>query len=320
MPTRTRRTAIVAVASALLTLVACGSGDDDAVLTIYTSVTQDTVDAVVAGFQSSNPDTEIEVFRAATGELTARIAAELRDDALPADVLWLTDPLSMQQYDRDGLLLAWSPSNINAVDSAYRTETFFGTRILNIVIVASPQAASSVRDWSDLTTVDGEVAIPDPSFAGSAFGALAFFSTAPEYGTDFYAALADNGGVQVRSPGDVVTGVAEGVYGAGMSLDRSVRDAIADGSPVEMVWPASGAIAIYSPIAVVDGGNIAAGEAFVEHVLSEPAQRAIAGTGWEPIRGDVGWDRSGRQLTVDWGAAFDRQDALLTAYLTAFDV
>lgn len=309
----------LALVVVVLAVAGCGSGDDDGVLTIYTSVTQDTVDAVVAGFESSNPGTEVEVFRAATGELTARIAAELRDDALAADVLWLTDPLSMQQYDRDGLLRAWSPNDVDAVAEAYRTETFFGTRILNIVIVAAPETASSVRDWSDLTTVGGGVAIPDPSFAGSAFGALAFFSTAPEYGTDFYAALADNGGVQVQSPGEVVTGVAEGVYGAGMSLDRSVRDAIADGSPVELVWPASGAIAIYSPIAVVDTTDTEAAEAFVEHVLSEPAQRAIAGTGWEPIRTDVAWDRSGPRLTIDWSAAFDRQDALLTDYLTAFN-
>lgn len=303
---------------ATLGATACGGGSDAGVLTIYTSVTQDTVDAVVAGYQAGNPDVQVDVFRAPTGELTARIAAELRDDDLQADVLWLTDPLSMQQYARDGLLRSWTPENLDAISGDYRTDTFFGTRILNMVIVVPADGTTDVEDWPDLVEVEG-IALPDPGFAGSAFGALAYFLTTPGYGTEFYAALARSDGVQVRSPGEVVTGVAEGVYGAGISLDRSIRSAVEDGSPVRLIWPRSGSIAIYSPIAVVDAPEVEQAESFVEYVLSVPAQTAIAGTGWEPIRPDVAWERVGPQLAIDWTAAFDRQEELLAEYRIAFD-
>ena len=317
----------VTIALALATLMTGGCGGDSTAasgessgesVTVYTSVTQDTVDAVVVGFEAANPGVDVEVFRAPTGELAARIAAEQRSGGLQADVLWLTDPLSIEQYSRDGLLRTWDPSDVEAVPNEYRTETYFGTRVLNLVIVAGSEVDPAPEDWDDLTTMEGGVAIPDPAFAGSAFAALGFFGLSPDYGMDFYRSLRDNGGVQVQAPGDVVTGVAEGIYAAGVTLDRIVSDAVDDGSPVVVVWPASGAIAMYSPIAVVDGSSSTAAEPFVEYVLGEEAQRAIAATGWEPIRSDVEWPERGEVRVVDWGQAFDRQDELLSQYDAIF--
>ncbi len=310
------------VVAAALLAAACGDGaggDTTGTLRVYTSVTQDTVDAVVAGFEAAQQGVAVEVFRAPTGELTARIAAELRDGDLAADVLWLTDPLSIQQYAADGLLLEWEPDELAAVPDEFRSTTFFGTRILNLVIVANDDVEPAPADWWELTGgVPGGVAIPDPGFAGSAFGALGFFALSDGYGMDFYRQLAAGGGVQVNSPGEVVSGVAEGVYGAGMTLDRPARDAVDDGSPLRLIWPDSGAIAIYSPIGVVDTGATATARDFVDYVLGEEAQRAIAATGWQPIRSDVEWPHGGPQVSVDWAAAFDRQEELLQEYRTIF--
>ena len=314
------RSLIPAIATAAV-LTACTGGTpsaEDRALTIYTSVTQDTVDAVVTGFENANPGIAVEVFRAPTGELTARIATELRDDDLQADVLWLTDPLSIQQYERNGLLRSWTPENVDVVPETFRTDSFFGTRILNLVIIANEQLVNPPGDWSDLSTVDGVVAIPDPGFAGSAFAALGFFALDPAYGMDFYRELAASDAVQVRSPGDVVSGVAEGIYMAGITLDRSARAAIEDGSPITMVWPESGAISLYSPIAVVDRTETDTAEDFVEYVLTEEAQTAIAETGWEPVRDDVEWPEMGERQSIDWSQAFDRQDALLDDYEQTF--
>lgn len=315
------RSRLAVVLALVVVVVACGGdggGAGEGTLTIYTSVTQDTVDEVVAGFEASNPGIEVEVFRAPTGELTARVAAELRNNDLQADILWLTDPLSIQQYERDGLLREWDPENVEVVPEEHRTDTFFGTRLLNLVIVADEQLMERPDDWAGLTSIDGGVAIPDPGFAGSAFAALGFFALDPAFGMDFYRDLRNNGGVQVRSPGDVVNGVAEGLYAAGITLDKSARDAIDDGSPIALVWPRSGAISLYSPIAVVDANGGASAETFVEYVLTEDAQKAIASTGWQPIRDDVDWPGAGTQRAVDWESAFDRQSELLEEYRKIF--
>ncbi len=285
---------------------------------LYTSVTEATVNAVVDQFLADTGG-EVDVFRAPTGELTARIAAEEREGGIQADVLWLTDPLSMQQYAADGLLETWRPEGADAIDATYQTDFFWGTRLLSMVIVQRPDI-DLLTSWQDLASRDFENAIsaPDPGFAGSAFAVLGFFAAEPGFGLEFYRDLRSNGLVVVNAPGEVVTGVAEGRFDAGITLEFSARTAADRGSPISIVWPAPGAITIYSPIGVVEGAPTSARD-FTEWVLTLEAQQLIADTGWQPIRSDVPWEVGGPQLSVDWSALFDRRDELLESYRSILD-
>ncbi len=299
-----------------------GSGEAAGVVRLYTSISQDTVDAVSAAFAADQPGISLEVFRAPTGELNARIAAERREGRIRADVLWLTDPLSMQPYAADDLLRTWSPPAAEAIDPAYRADGYWGARLLNMVIVAGADVEPVPTDWADLAgpAYRDAVVLPDPGFAGSAFGALGYFALDDAYGLDHLQALSDNGAVQVQSPDEVVTGVAEGRYKAGMTIDFSARQAVERGSPVRLVWPESGAIAMYSPIAVLESTEVAeAAETFVDFVLDVEGQQAIASTGWQPVHPDVeGPPVEGPQVTPDWDAAFERRDELLEEYRAIF--
>lgn len=314
--------AVVALLVACGPDAATGDGDDTGVLRVYTTVTQDTVDAVVAGFEAEHDGIDVEVFRAPTGEFNARVAAERRDGEIQADVFWLTDPLSLLQFEQDDLLASWDPDGADVVPAEHRSDTFWGTRLLNLVIVAHVDQDPPPTSWWDLAdpSLRDGIAIPDPGFAGSAFAALGHLALDDEHGMAFYETLADNGAVQVNAPGEVVSGVAEGRFDAGITLDRLARDAVEDGSPVRLVWPDPGAIAVTSPIAVLDGAaSRGPAERFVEHVLSAPAQAAIAGTGWEPIRADVDWPHdTGPAVTPDWDEAFGQRDELLESYRAIF--
>lgn len=316
---RRHRIGLVGALLVLLLTGACGDEGAGEPLVVYTSVTQETVDAVVAGFRTGRPDVEVDVFRAPTGELNARIAAEQREGGVRADVLWLTDPLSMQQYAADGMLRSWEPEGASSVPAEYRTGEFWGTRLLTLVIVARTGLEDPPRTWDDLieAAAEGGVALPDPGFAGSAFAALGYFALADGYGMDFYRRLHDAGAKQVSAPGDVVTGVAEGQYAAGITLWFTANAAVEKGSPIEIVWPESGAIALYSPIGVTSDAGAPA-EDLVEYLLSTDGQTVIAGTGWQPVRSDVPWAVGGAQVAVDWTSAFDHQEELLDEYRAIF--
>jgi iron(III) transport system substrate-binding protein len=320
---------VVAVALAAGLLVPAGpvvAQDDRAkavegTITLYASVTQDTVDAVRDVVAEQHPDLVVEVFRAPTGELDARIASELRRGDIGADVLWMTDPLSVQRYEADGLLASLDPDAFQDVPEAYRSDTFVGTRLLNLIIVAGDALDFTPAGWNDLAdpALAGRVALPDPGFAGSAFAALGYFATADEYGFDFYEALEQNGAVQVSSPVEVLTGVAEGRWDVGITLDKVVRSAVDKGSPIQLVWPEPGAIALYSPAAVVASTDAPeAAAAFLESLVSPEVQAAIAGTGWQPVRPDVEWPHEGASVTPDWADLFGRQAELLEGYRAIF--
>lgn len=304
-----------------MAVVAGACTGSDGTITLYTSVTQETVDAVLAGLAGDHPELTVDVFRAPTGELNARIAAEQREGGIQADVLWLTDPLSMQQYDADGLLAGFTPDEVAAIPSDYRSERFWGTRLLSMVIVQQQGLEAPLTGWADLADPvhAGAIVLPDPGFAGSAFGAMGYLALADGFGFDFYNRLAENGAVQVSSPGEVVTGVAEGQFHAGMTLAFSAQAAVDKGSPIEIVWPEPGAIVMYSPIAIIGGGDVDAAGTLVDFVLSSAGQEAIAGTGWQPVRTDVVWAlETGPAVTPDWSALFNRQDELLDEYRSIF--
>ena len=100
--------------------------------------------------------------------------------------------------------------------------------------------------------------------------------------------LKANGAVVIASPADIVTGVAEGRQKAGVSIDKLVRDAVAQGAPVDLIWPAPGAVAVYSPVAILAESDASpAAETFVEFLVSSEGQAAIAATGWQPVRPDA---------------------------------
>jgi iron(III) transport system substrate-binding protein len=307
----------LAVFGACVMLLTACSSDGGEKLTIYTSVTQATVDAVLAGFEQANPDVAVEVFRAPTGEVAARIEVERRNETLDADVIWLSDPLSMFQYESDGLLAEWDPAAAEALPSEAQSASFWGTRVLHLAIVTRAGNPTGVDEWRDLVDRDLAVAFPDPRFAGSAFAALGYF------GLGFFQELRDSGAVQVSAPGDVVTGVAEGRYDAGLTLEFSARAAADKGSPIEVVWPRPAAVAVTSPIAVFASASPSDGaRGFVDHVLSVAGQTAIGSTGWSPMLEGVPGPPipPGAEIVYpDWAAIFAGQEVLLAGYESLFD-
>jgi iron(III) transport system substrate-binding protein len=315
-------------------LAACGSSSSTAGtappprLTLYTSVTQGTVSAVMAGFAKLEPNVKVTVFRATTGQLNARIAADKHSGGLRADVIWGTDPLSMQSYAQQGLFRAWPLPDLAGVPAQDKTTYFWGTRELYLVIVARKGLTPMPKTWADLASpaYRGKVAIPDPAAAGSAFAALGYFDTAPGFGLDFYHRLKANGAVQVSTVPEVVTDVAQGRYALGITLDSEVRAALKQGSPVVLDWPADGAISLYSPIAetvTAKGADGAAAQALLRYVLSAPGQTLIGKTGYQPVLpGIAGPARPAGSTEVypAWTTLFGRQDQVLAQYQAIFGV
>ena len=320
-------------AVAAMLAAGCASGEKAApaarassptTITLYTSVSQPTVDAVISAFGTKRPDIKVSVFRAPTGSLNARIASDERTGGLKADVLWVSDPLTMHGYDSQGLLMKYTAPSAKALPAQYRTSSFAGAGLLYLVLVYRKGLTPVPTSWNDLTNAAyrDAAAFPDPGFAGSAMGALGYFGEEKGFGLDFYKKLRANGGVQVKTPEDVITGVAQGAFKLGMTIADSAIAAVKKGSPVEVAWPAPGAIAIYSPIGVTSKStHLSAAESFEDFVLSQPGQRAIAKTGRQPsLPGVPGIEKpaSAEIVSPNWPAFFGDKASLFAGYQKIF--
>src|SRR3954449_10376069 len=163
----------------LLLLTACGGTDPGAAagrtgnqdVTLYTCLSDETVQKVIAAFEKGGTGRHVRLFRAPTGELNARVAADERAGGLRADVLWGCDPLTVQAWVDAGLVGGWTPSDADAVPAEYRTEDYVGAHVLYLVAVHRTGVPAPTA-WSDLADAGHSVAVPDPGLAASALGAL----------------------------------------------------------------------------------------------------------------------------------------------------
>src|SRR6185437_2264164 len=124
-------------------------------------------DAILPAFKAADSGVPVQVYRAPSGDIAGRIAAEQRSGGIRADVLWLTDPLSMNDYAKQGALLQWQPPEAASLRPEYVTPTSVGTRIVSMVIVKQAALAPGPTTWQDLTdpAYRGSLAIPNPGFA-----------------------------------------------------------------------------------------------------------------------------------------------------------
>lgn len=313
--------------SLLVALVATGCGGPASAparspgLTLYTCVTDSTAQAAIQSFEQAHPDNQVDLFRAPTGQLNARIAGDVRSGGLRADVVWGCDPLTMQDYVDQGLVGGWIPET--DIPAGVKTRDYVGVAMLYLVAV-SGRGVPAVTRWASLTGPDyaSGVAIPDPRVAASALGALGYFASAPGFGTDYYAALAGNGAVQVSTPDEVTNGVADGTYRAGMTIANSAYAAQESGSPIEVSWPRPGAIGVYGPVAISrTTPRTDAARAFVEFVTSRDGQTVIGRAGSYPTLPGVAGPTKPADAPVvypDWSSLGRHKSSLLEAYGTIF--
>jgi iron(III) transport system substrate-binding protein len=323
-----RRAATLAVL--LLAASGCGGqtrgggtgGEQARSLTLYTCVDDTTIQPVIAGFEKSARGKTVDLFRAPTGELNARVAADARSGGLRADVVWGCDPLTMQAFADQHLVGGWLPPGAQAIPAEFRTDDYVGAHLLYLVAVHRTEVPAP-STWADLTGPSYKaVAVPDPSVAASALGALGWFAGQPGYGMDFYRRLHGSGAVQVKTPDDVTTGVAQGVYDAGMTTANSAYAAKKAGSPVDVVWPQPGAVAIYGPIALAThSADSTVAKAFISFVVGEAGQTVVGASGSYPtLPGVTGptIPAGAPVVSPDWARIGTHKGAFLAEYQQVF--
>jgi iron(III) transport system substrate-binding protein len=320
-----RRATATMLATLLLLAAACSNASSrgSSTMTLYTCASANVEQAVVSAFEKLHPGSKVNVFRAPTGQLNARVAADQRSGGLKADVIWACDPLTMHGFDSQGLLAAWRARNASAIPSGYRTPHFVGVDLLYMVL-AVHKGAPIPATWADLARPGyrGKVALPDPTFAASALGLLGYLASTPGYGMAYYKKLKQNGAVQVNAPTDTLTGVEQGTYTAGVTLANAAYADQKKGSPVEVVWPKPGGVAVYAPIGITtkthrsplaaDFASFAASRAGQQIMAAQGTYVTIAGLGGPPIPAGVS------TVQPDWPKLFGSYKSTLAAYAGIF--
>lgn len=262
-------------------------------ITLYTSVTQNIVDRLQTDIKKRFPAVTLDVYRAGSSEVEAKLAAEKRGGNIVADLVWVAEPSTYEDFKAQGILLPFTPAEAGALPADMKDKDgyYYAGRLINMVVAFNAKANPKPASWKDLLNpaYKGKLGFPTPANSGAAEGAVRTLVDAPGFGWEYFQQLRANGGKQIKNNPALMEQLSTGELLAGALLDYLVRDAKRKGSPIDSAWPAEGAIFIPSPVAIIKTSkNAEAAKAFVDHLLSKEGQASLVNLGnFIPVRADV---------------------------------
>jgi iron(III) transport system substrate-binding protein len=282
----------LALAAAIVaTAPAVRAADDQ--LVVY-SANESTLDNLV--FEAFKKETGIQVqpVEAGSGVLVKRIVAE--KDRAQGDILWGVSR-SLMQTNAD-YFAPYRSKNADAVAPEFRDpqDRWLGTNVHLLVILANTKqvaAADLPKSWSDLldSKWKGKIAFTDPANSGSAYTnttMLVDLWGGGDKGWGDVTKLYANMKVLNKSS-LVFSGVGEGEYPLGISLEYAGYVWASNGAPVTVIYPSDGTATQMEGVAIIKGGpNLEPAKKFVDFVSRKDTRELIlAHTFRRPARADL---------------------------------
>jgi len=265
-----------------------------ATITLYTSEPQEKIDEIITAFNDKQPNIAVEVFRAGTGNLTARIEAERAAGEIQADILLAADAPTFESYAADDLLLEYESSeaaNIN--QDVVDPEGFYvGTRIIPTVIAYNTGLVDTPpTSWQELADPQwaDKIVMPNPDVSGAAAFNAAVWYNDDDLGKDWLKKLAANNPIIVDSNGPTSQAIATGTQPVGAVVDYLVRELAAAGSPIDVSYPSDGVPYVSQPAGIfANTDEPAAAKLFIDFLLSTEGQKLAVAQSYLPVRNDAG--------------------------------
>lgn len=303
---------------------------DPTTITLYTSEPQAKADALVSAFNEIHPEVTVEIFRAGTGDLTARIAAEQTSGGVQADILLAADAGTFENYAADGLLAQYTPQDVESLnpDVVDDENYYVGTRIIPTVIAYNTTMITTPpTSWQELTQAEyaDKIVMPNPDVSGAAAYNAAVWMNEDALGEEWLEDLAQNNPVIADSNGPVSQAVATGTQPVGIVVDYLVRELAVQGSPIAVAYPTEGVPYVSQPAGIfADSDSPEAAQAFVDFLVSAEGQKLAVEQAYLPVRSDVGSPDGAPEmsditiLSPDLETIRSSQDAAVETFRTLF--
>lgn len=221
-------------------------------ITVYTAFEDDQIDKYLASFKELYPNINVEVIRESTGTLIAKVIAE-KDNPV-ADVIWGTSASVMLQLEPYGIIKGYRPEGTEFLDSrfydskneeplwtgcdVYETAFLVNTEVCEEAGVPIPKSFEDLLD----PCYEGMIVMPDPTSSGTGMltvnGILQIMGE--EKGWEYMEALNKNIANYTTSGSKPAKMAAAGECGIGISFGYRCATLLAEGYPVEVVFPAEG--------------------------------------------------------------------------------
>ena len=253
-------------------------------LVIYSPSSRDFIDPLIEDFKSKNPNIDVEIIIAGTGELIKRIETEQNDPL--CDVLMAAN-INLVKNNQN-LFENYTTTNENEIMDSYKNIEGSMTRFMispSVLIVNTNIIGDiKIEGYSDLTNekLKGKIAFNDPSSSSSSFKHLVtiLYTMGKDdinNAWDYIEKLCANlDGKLLTGSSAVYKGVADSEYAVGLTFENAAANYAASGSPVKLVYMKEGVIMKADGIYIIKNAkHLENAKKFVDYITSYDAQKKM---------------------------------------------
>lgn len=258
-------------------------------VTVYSAGPAGLINALAKGFTQKS-GVKVAVFQATTGKVMARLESEAANPIADAMISASWD--TADDFAKRGWLLPLK-SAANVPDFL-KNGSAVAQGVSALAIAWNPKSGTpKPEDWFDLTkpAYKDLVTMPDPAQSGSSYELVAALQQ--KFGWKLFEDLKANGaviaGANAAALNPVLQGAKAAVFGAVDYISLTDKK---KGELIEVIFPKSGTIVASRPMMIFKWSkNQDDAKAFVDYVLSDAGQKAVAAVELMPARTDVKADR-----------------------------
>jgi len=275
----------VSVLVASLALVGTSAAQE---VIVYTSYEKEDLAPYKAAFEKDVPGIAIRWVHDANGVITARLLAEKANPR--ADAVWGVAASSLGQLADADVLLPYSPPGVAKIPAKFRDPTepprWFGNSAWVAAIVYNEVEGKKLgipkpESWTDLTkpAYKGKVVMPHPLSSGTGFLDVSAWlqGMGEEAGWRFMDALHVNIWRYTHSGSQPATLAARGEAVVGIAFDVRAARELAQGAPIQIVFPQEALGWEMNAFAIVKGApHLEAAKKLADWAASDAAMRVYA--------------------------------------------
>lgn len=277
----TRPNLALALAASLMATAAAAD------ITVYSAGPGALIDRLAQGF-TAETGVGVNVFQATTGKVMARIEAEAANPVV--DVLISASWDTATDFTERGWLVPYTSPNAETVPDFLKTDTAVAQGVSALAIAWNPASGTpKPAEWADLAGPEFKdlVNLPDPAQSGATFELVSALQA--QTGWEPFEALAANGaivaGANAEALNPVLQGAKAAVFGA---VDYISLAGQSRGESIEVIFPTGGTVIAPRPVVILEWSqNQDEAKQFVDYILSDAGQAAVADTYLMPARSDV---------------------------------
>lgn len=239
---------VLCASIAVTALVGCGAKKSSEELTIYTSIDEGQINTYLKSFKDENPDIKLNIVRAATGDITARLIAE--KDNPKADLVWGLAATSLLLADDQKILEPYAPKGVSEIPAEFKGKgevpTWVGTDAFLTAVTVNTKELSKrnlpiPKSYEELANpkYKGLITMPNPQSSGTGFISVSAWiqMMGEDKAFDYMNKLHDNIGVYTHSGSSPSKMSASGEYPIGIGYDFKGLQLKQEGYPVEVIFP-----------------------------------------------------------------------------------